>query len=117
MYKILGGEIMLIFALINLFMSMLFFGIGVFAWNRKDPIWFWAGSKVDKEDITDVKSYNHENAIMWMVYGTSILITPIFIDIVGIWIFFIIYIVVIMGGAITMMIRYEMIYEKYEVKE
>ena len=44
----------------------LFVGIGVFAWRRKEPMWFYSGTEVDPASITDVPAYNRANAVMWM---------------------------------------------------
>ena len=48
--------------------AALFVGIGVYARNRKEPMWFWSGSEVDAAAITDVTAYNRENAKMWLWY-------------------------------------------------
>jgi len=32
-------------------------------------MWFWSGSTVKETEITDVKSYNRENGIMWIGYS------------------------------------------------
>ena len=47
----------------------LFYGIGIYARRREEPMWFWSGSKVDSSTITDVVEYNRENARMWKVYS------------------------------------------------
>ena len=52
--------------------SLLFTCIGIYAWNRKKPMWFWAGDTVHEEDITDVRAYNHANGIMWIVFSLSL---------------------------------------------
>ncbi len=49
--------------------ALLFLGIGIYAQRREKPMWFWAGSTVDKSKITDVKAYNKENARMWKLYS------------------------------------------------
>ncbi len=43
--------------------------LGVFAWNRKKPMWFWAGSEVKEAEISDIPAYNRANGIMWIVYS------------------------------------------------
>ena len=43
--------------------------IGVYAWKRKKPMWFWSGSKVEEDEISDIQSYNRANGIMWIVYS------------------------------------------------
>ena len=49
--------------------AVLFLGLGVYAKRLEKPMWFWSGSKVDPDSITDVKAHNRENAIMWAVYS------------------------------------------------
>ena len=49
--------------------SALLTGIGIYAWNRKKPMWFWSGSSVKETEISDVTAYNHANGIMWVVYS------------------------------------------------
>ena len=49
--------------------SLLFTGIGIFAWQRKKPMWFWSGSTVKESEISDVVAYNRANGIMWLVFS------------------------------------------------
>ncbi len=49
--------------------ALLFVGIGIYAIRRDKPMWFWSGSTVDPESITDVKAYNKANGIMWLLYS------------------------------------------------
>ena len=49
--------------------SALFTGIGIFAWKRTAPMWFWAGSTVSEDEISDIPAYNRANGIMWIVYS------------------------------------------------
>ena len=49
--------------------AALFVGIGVYARNRKEPMWFWSGSEVDASEIKDVRQYNKENGVMWKLYS------------------------------------------------
>lgn len=44
-------------------------GIGLYAWNRKKPMWFWIGSDIGEAEIADITAYNHANGIMWLVYS------------------------------------------------
>ena len=54
---------------INLSVGILFSGLGIYAWNRKKPMWFWSGSTVQERELTDVKAYNRANGIMWIVFS------------------------------------------------
>ena len=57
--------------------SLLFTCIGIYAWNRKKPIWFLAGDTVSEDEITDVRAYNRANGIMWLCYSLSLWIGTI----------------------------------------
>lgn len=66
-----GGENMenLIWYIIMIPGSALLTGIGIYAWNRKKPMWFWSGTHIKENEISDVTAYNHANGIMWIVYS------------------------------------------------
>jgi len=49
--------------------SLLFTCIGIYAWMRKKPMWFWAGDTVPEDEITDVCAYNRANGIMWLCFS------------------------------------------------
>lgn len=49
--------------------GMIFVMIGIYAYQRKSPMYFYAGSDINSSEITDVKAYNKANGIMWMAYG------------------------------------------------
>lgn len=49
--------------------SLILTGIGVFAWNREKPMWFWIGNEIKASEISDVKAYNHANGLMWGLYS------------------------------------------------
>ena len=53
-----------IWLIITIPISALFTGMGVFAWRRKKPMWFWSGS-----EVREVPAYNRANGIMWLVYS------------------------------------------------
>lgn len=38
--------------------AILFIIIGIYAMNRKKPMWLWSGSPISESDINDVKAYN-----------------------------------------------------------
>ena len=58
---------LMLFILVPL--AALFSGLGIYAWNRKKPMWFWSGSTVREQDITDVRAYNRANGVMWLAYS------------------------------------------------
>lgn len=57
--------------------SLLFTGIGLYAWKRKKPMWFWSGSTVKESEITDVPAYNRANGIMWIVFSAIFWISTV----------------------------------------
>ena len=56
---------------------MLFTGIGVYAWKRKKPMWFWSGSTVKESEISNIAAYNRANGIMWLVFSLVMWISTI----------------------------------------
>ena len=44
-------------------LSILFTALGIFAWRRKQPMWFWSGSTVSEKEISDIPAYNRANGI------------------------------------------------------
>ena len=51
--------------------AVLFCGIGVYAERSEKPMHFWSGSEVKPEEISDIPSYNRENARMWWITLTD----------------------------------------------
>ncbi len=49
--------------------SVLLTGLGIFAWRRQKPMWFWSGQTVGDDEIADVKAYNRANGIMWIMFS------------------------------------------------
>ena len=53
----------IVWLVIMILVSALFTGIGIYAWKRKKPMWFWSGSTVRESEITDIPAYNRANGI------------------------------------------------------
>lgn len=49
--------------------AFLFMIIGLYAKHRKKPMWFWSGTTVPEESVTDIPSYNKANCRMWCIYS------------------------------------------------
>lgn len=49
--------------------GIVFAAVGIWAFCRKTPMHFWAGSTIPEDAITDVKKYNRANGFMWIVYA------------------------------------------------
>lgn len=92
--------------------SALFTGIGIYAWKRKKPMWFWSGSTVDEAEISDIPAYNRANGIMWICYSAvfwfSTLLGFFRIDAAGIFLS-----VGCLAGIPFLIIAYGRIYRKY----
>ena len=59
----------IIWLVIMIPVSLLFTGIGIYAWRRKKPMWFWSGSTVKESEISDLAAYNRANGIMWLGFS------------------------------------------------
>ena len=93
-------------------LAAFFTGVGIFAWTRKKPMWFWSGSTVKESEITDVPAYNRANGIMWICYSLifwAAAVLGIFrVDAAGI--------LTGLGavvGAVALIVAYKKIYNKY----
>ena len=93
--------------------SLLFTGIGIYAWRRTKPMWFWSGSSVREDEITNVKAYNRENGIMWICYSGVFWISTI-MDIGSVSTAGIVLAVGCLGGLPLLVIAYNRIYRKYK---
>lgn len=63
----------ILFAVICWMCSLIFWGIAIWAFKRKDPMHFWSGSTVRPEEIRDIPAYNRANGIMWSIYAACLL--------------------------------------------
>ena len=59
----------IIWLVVTVLCGVLFTGLGIFAWRRKKPMWFWSGSTVKEREISDIPAYNRANGIMWICYS------------------------------------------------
>lgn len=96
--------------------SMLFTGIGIYAMKRRGPMWFWSGTTVREEEITDVAAYNRANGIMWILFSLPFWISTF----MGLWkkawagaFMF----AGCMAGMAFLVICYGKIYKRYSVKK
>lgn len=104
----------LFFLIIMLPSSLLFTGIGIYAWRRKKPMWFWAGDTVSEDEIMDVRAYNRANGVMWLCFSLPLWIGTY----VGVCHSMIlagnIFLVDATVGLVLMMITYTFIRKKYK---
>ena len=59
----------IIWLIINVPCSLMFTGLGIYALKSKKPMWFYAGTTVSEDEISDVRAYNRENGIMWIAFS------------------------------------------------
>ena len=93
--------------------SAVFTIIGIYAWNREKPMWFWSGSTVEETDIADIPAYNRANGRMWIVFSLPLWLSTF----LGLWnemIALILLAVDLVIGLPVLMIVYKRIYAKYK---
>ena len=93
--------------------SLSFTGLGIYAWRRKKPMWFYSGSTVREEEIADVKAYNRANGIMWICYSLVFWISMI-LGFLNISAAGIVLGAGCLGGIPILVIAYHKIYKKYK---
>lgn len=54
--------------------AVIFIFIGIYAMNRKKPMWLWSGSSISESNINDVKAYNRAIGKMWCVFSIPLFI-------------------------------------------
>ena len=94
---------------------LLFTGIGIYAIRREKPMWFWSGSTVNETEITDVKSYNKENGIMWICYSL-VMWASTFMGVFNMAAAGIVLFIGGLAGLPILVICYNRIYKKYKKK-
>ena len=102
----------MVFLIIMIPVSALFTGIGIYAMKRKEPMWFWSGSSVSKENITDVAAYNRANGIMWLcfsgIFWIAVILGFLKRESAGIY-----SVAGCLLGVLLLPVTYERIYKKY----
>lgn len=49
--------------------------LGIVQYKSKEPVGFWSlYEPPDREQVTDVKAYNHRHGVMWIAYGVGFLV-------------------------------------------
>ena len=96
-------------------LSAFFTGLGIYAWRRKKPTWFWSGSTVSEEEISDIPAYNRANGKMWIAYSCVFWLGAILgvmqIDIAGL-----VVAIGCMAGIPVLIVVYNRIFFRYRVK-
>ena len=95
--------------------AILFYAIGAYAQKLEKPMWFWSGTEVKAEQITDIKRYNRENGVMWKLYSLWYSAAGL----AEIWNTIVALIILVLGGTVGIVIlvrSYLKIYRKYTVQ-
>lgn len=93
--------------------SAVFTAIGIYAWNKKKPMWFWSGTTVEEREIADILAYNRANGRMWIVFSLPFWLATF----LALW-NEIIALVLLAGNCViglpALISAYKKIYEKYK---
>ena len=108
--------------------SAVFTAIGVYAYHRKKPMWFWSGSTVEESEIADIPAYNRANGNvqgsifyaynrangrMWIIFSLPLWLSTL----LGLWSEVAASILLTAGfvvGLPLLVAAYRRIYEKYK---
>ncbi|MGL5330866.1 MAG: hypothetical protein ACRDD7_16480 [Peptostreptococcaceae bacterium] len=90
-------------------------GMIIYCFKSKNPVHFWSGTIVRKDEISNIKAYNRANGIMWSAF-TILTIVILIVDFIYKGREFGSFTPIIIIGVVGMMICYKFIYNKYKVK-
>ncbi len=94
--------------------GIFFLGFGLFARRYKKPIWFWSGSTVNPDCISDIPAYNRANARMWTVFSVPFWASGL----ISFWWMMpaaVLLTVACLGGLPVLIITYNKILKKYKI--
>lgn len=94
------------------FTSLIFWGVAIYAFTRKDPMHFWSGSKVMPEEISDIPAYNRANALMWAIYAACMVMAGI-LSLFSVMTGIIAMLITILPGILVLIAVYKSIYNRY----
>ena len=107
---------MVLWLMIMIPLSAFMTGIGIFAWKREKPMWFWSGSTVSEDEITDVAAYNRANGLMWISYSAVFWISTV-LGMFHMAAAGIVLAVGCLGGIPALIFAYGKIYSKYRASK
>ena len=105
----------IVFACIAGAIGACFTAIGIYARKRKEPMWFWSGSTVGENEISDVPAYNRANGNMWLFFSAFFWLAAVF-GLLRAWIGGVFLAVGCIAGIPLLPFVYGRIYEKYRKK-
>ena len=100
------------FAFICLLCALIMGALALWAFKRKDPMHFWAGSAVKPEEITDIPAYNRANGLMWAVYAACLVMTAV-VALLNVTVATVLLLIICIPGILVLIIAYRRIYNKY----
>jgi len=103
----------IIFAAVCGLCALIFGAIALWASKRQTPMHFWSGTVVRPEEITDITSYNRENAIMWAIYAVSMVVAGI-VSLFSVLAGAALLVVICTWGVIILINTYKRIHSKYK---
>lgn len=107
---------MIIMCFVSCLCASVFTAIGICARRMTKPMWFWSGSTVKPEEISDIPAYNRANGLMWIGFSAFFWLSALlallgFPAAAGVMIF-----VGGIGGGLALIFVYNRIYRKYAAK-
>ena len=78
-------------------------------------MWFWAGTQVRKEEITDVTAYNRANGMLWIGYSLPYWVAGV-LGVYSIPAGTVALFAGAIGGSLALLAVYNRIYGKYSAK-
>ena len=103
------------FMTVILCVSAVYIGIGVLSFKKKTPVHFWTNQKIKAKAISDVKSYNREIGLMWLVYGFSLLLCSLLQIVLRGIMGPLVFVLTLVIGIFVMVNKYGVIYDKYKI--
>jgi len=94
------------------FCALIFGAIALWAFTRRDPMHFWAGSAVNPEDIIDIPAYNRANGKLWAIYAACMAVSGVF-SLFGIVAGSVLLVLLCVPGIAVLIIAYKKIFNKY----
>ena len=67
----------IIMTFVSILCGVMFYGIGIWAMKRKNPMHFYSGTSIDPGTISDIPAYNAENAKLWKQYSVPYFLSGI----------------------------------------
>ena len=120
----MNGErifLIILMTLIDLLCAGIFFGIGMWAKSRKDPMHFYSGSTVDPKTISDIPAYNRENEKLWKTYSMPYFFAAA-CSLGSIWVTALMTVSIIVmvlactAGGCWMVLKYNKIHNTYKIR-